>query len=139
MRDILLKEIMVQKVIVAHVKDSLSSVEEKMRLYKIRHLPVVDSDNKLIGIVTYRDLLTASPPHRTEEGFVFDKEQMDQFILKGIMTESPQTLTTEDTIAHAVAMMARDKFGCIPIVDSEKVLVGIVTQIDILKWLGKNL
>lgn len=139
MRDIPLKEIMITKVITAAENDSLSSVEEKMRLNKIRHVPIVDRDQFLIGIITYRDVLGCAPLHRTEEGNTFDQEQMDQFILKRVMTKDPQTLSVTDTIAHAVAIMARDKYGCIPVVTSDKKLLGIVTQIDILKWLGKKL
>lgn len=139
MRDVCLKEIMVTQVITAYEKDSLSSVEAKMRQHKIRHIPIVDGHQKLLGIITYQDILGCAPLHRTEEGAYLDREQMDQFILKRVMTADPQTLTPADTVAHVVTMMARDKYGCIPIVTEDKTLVGIVTQIDVLKWLGKKL
>ena len=53
------------------------------------------------------------------------------------MTKDPLVLGSEDTLMHAVEIMARDKFGCIPIVDAGRVLVGIVTQIDALMFLAR--
>lgn len=139
MKSVLLKEIMVTQVITAKIEDPLSSIEEKMRAHRIRHMPVVDDGKKLIGIITHRDLLRTAPPHKTEDGWLFDKEQMDHFILKHIMTSDPMTLSPDDRVVHAVDIMAREKFGCIPLTDENKKLVGIVTQIDVLKWLAKHL
>ena len=139
MKDILLKEIMVTKVVTASVNDSVSSVEEKLRKHGIRHLPVVDDQKRVVGMFTQRDLLRCSPPHKTEEGFVFDKEQMDRFILKYVMAPDPVTLSPEDTLSHVLDVMARDKFGCIPLTSPDRVLVGIVTQIDVLKCFARLL
>lgn len=139
MKDLRLKEIMVTKVISADVEEPLSSVEEKLRKYGIRHLPVVDGEKHVVGMFTQRDLLRCSPPKKTEEGYVFDKEQLDRFILKYVMAKDPVVLTPEDTLSHVVDIMARDKFGCVPIVSSDRVLVGIVTQIDVLKCLARFL
>lgn len=142
MRDIPIKEIMVTKVITAHVNDPLSTVEKKFREHGIRHLPVVDDKKHVVGMFTQRDLLRCLSPHKTEDGYVFDKEQMDRFILKYVMAQDPVVLSPEDTVEHVVDIMARDKFGCIPVANADRVLVGIVTQIDVLKcfarWLRKN-
>lgn len=137
MRDIPLKEIMVTGVIVAHVDDPLSTVEAKFRRHGIRHLPVVDSKQRVVGMFTQRDLLRLLPPRKTEDGYVFDNEQLDRFILKHVMAQDPVVLSPEDTLAHVVDIMARDKFGCIPIVSRDRVLAGIVTQIDVLKYLSR--
>jgi CBS-domain-containing membrane protein len=132
-----LKEIMVTKVIKMGEEDHLSKVEEKIRQYHIRHLPIVDREERLVGIVTLRDLFQCAPPHRTEEGLTFDREHLDEFILKYIMTPNPVTLGPENTIQDAVEIMAREKYGCIPIVAGDRKLLGIVTQIDILKFLSR--
>ncbi len=139
MRDLPLKEIMVTKVVSANVDDSLSSVEEKLRKHGIRHLPVVDGAKRVVGMFTQRDLLRCSPPKKTEGGYFFDKEQLDRFILKHVMAKDPVVLTPDDTLSHVVDIMARDKFGCVPIVSPDRILVGIVTQIDVLKCLARFL
>jgi CBS domain-containing protein len=49
------------------------------------------------------------------------------------MTKDVLTLGPNDTLAKALNIMAITKYGCLPIVDENKKLLGIVTQIDILK------
>lgn len=137
MKDVLLKELMVTQVFTAHVEDSLSAVEAKFRHHGVRHLPVVDEKNRVVGIFTLRDLGNCLSPRKTEEGYHFDPEQLDRFILKYVMTKDPLVLSPNDTLLHAVDIMIRDKFGCIPVVEAENVLVGIVTQIDVLKFFSK--
>jgi len=139
MKDVPLKDIMVTKVITAHVDDPLSVVEGKFRSHGIRHLPVVDDQKRVVGMFTQRDLLRCMPPRKTDEGYVFDKEQLDRFILKYVMAKDPVILSPEDTLSHVVDIMARDKFGCIPIASADRVLAGIVTQIDVLKCLARFL
>jgi len=137
--DARLTDVMVTQVVVVNHSDGIAVVEEKMRLNRIRHIPVLDDQQRLVGIVTYRDLLSFTHPKRTEEGWVFDRSEMNQFILRHIMTKEPVTLKPTDTVARAVEIMAHEKYGCIPVVDNEMKLRGIVTQIDILKWLGKKI
>jgi len=139
MRSISITEVMQTKVIVSNQNDSVASVEAKFRLNRIRHLPIVNDAGVLVGILTYRDLLSYVQPRHTEEGWVFDASVLNQFILKHMITQAPTALASSDTIAHAVEIMVRDKYGCVPIVDAQNKLCGIVTQIDILKWLGKKL
>ena len=137
MKNTPLKEIMVTRVFTAHIEDSLIAVEAKFRIHGIRHLPVVDDGNRVVGIFTLRDLCRCLSPRKTEDGYRFDPEQLDRFILKHVMTKNPLVLGPEDTLRHVVEVMARDKFGCIPIADARGVLAGIVTQIDVLRFFAR--
>ena len=133
-----LREIMVTKVVTAHARDPFSSVEKKLRIHKIRHLPVVDESGKLTGIITERDLNRTVSPRIAEDGSrYYDKIMLDSFILEHCMTPNPLALKPHSTLKDAVDIMATHKFGCIPIIMNDKTLVGIVTQIDILKFLSR--
>ncbi len=138
MRSVPLAEVMQTKVVFANDYDTVASVEEKIRLHRIRHIPVVNDEQKPVGMITYRDLLSCARPSRNEEGWVIDPSILNQYILKYIMTPNPITILQSGTVAQVVEIMAREKFGCVPVVTSEGRLVGIVTQIDILKWLSKK-
>lgn len=128
-----IKEIMVSKVICAKVNDKVSQVEKIMRDRSIRHLPIVDDKNKLVGILTQRDIFRIQSPHRDEDGnWFYNSETLDTYILANIMTKNPFTLSPEDTVATALLAMYAKKFGCIPIVYENHELAGIVTQTDIL-------
>ncbi len=137
MKQIAVREIMVTSVVTVGVDEAFSHVAEKMRIYGIRHLPVVDENKKVVGMVTQRDLLRTLSPKKTEDGYIYDKEQLDRFILKYVMANDPVCVGPDDSMVRVVDIMARDKYGCVPVVTPDKTLLGIVTQIDILKCLSK--
>jgi predicted transcriptional regulator len=64
---------------------------------------------------------------------MYDKESLDGHILKHVMIKEVFTLLPEDTLGEAIKAMIRWKYGCIPIVNEQKCLIGIITQADILK------
>lgn len=134
LKKIKLVEIMVDKVITIRVDEPFSHVEKKLNEFHIRHLPVVDKDYKLVGIITQRDLFRTCPPRKDQEGnLVYDQETLDGYILEYVMTKNPLTLTPAHTAADALLFLVDKKFGCIPIVDKYNLLCGIVTQVDILR------
>jgi CBS domain-containing protein len=134
MKYIFLKDVMVTDPYVLNVDDHFSMVEEYFHLYNIRHLPVVDKDGILKGIISQRDLYRVRSPRRTIDGEdVYDKQELNGFILKNVMTKDPFALHPNDTLDQAIDAMVTQKYGCIPIVSDENKLLGIVTQIDVLK------
>jgi len=139
MKYIFLKDVMVTDPYVLNVDDHFSMVEEYFHLYNIRHLPVVDKDGILRGIISQRDLYRVRSPRRTIEGEdVYDKQELNGFILKNVMTKDPFTLHPNDTLDQAIDAMVTQKYGCIPIVNDENKLLGIVTQIDVLRAIAER-
>ena len=124
---------------VLNVDDHFSMVEEYFHLYNIRHLPVVDKDGILRGIISQRDLYRVRSPRRTIEGEdVYDRQELNGFILKNVMTKDPFTFHPNDTLDQAIDAMVTQKYGCIPIVNDENKLLGIVTQIDVLRAIAER-
>ena len=129
-----LSEVMTSNPFTIGINEPFSRVWDKLKTHKIRHLPVLDSDNRLRGIISQRDLYRVISPRKNTEGnFIYDKEELDRCILQHIMVKDVKTLAPDDTMGRAIDLMVRKKYGCIPIVDSDNVLKGIITQIDILK------
>lgn len=138
MHDIPVKNIMISKVVTVNVDDRFSKVAQKMKDYHVRHLPVIDESGRVVGMITQRDLLHTMPPRRNEDGEEFyDEEQLDCYILKNIMTVAPVCVGPEESLARVVDIMARNKYGCIPVVAPDKMLMGVVTQIDILRFMAQ--
>ena len=136
--DVPLGEAMVKNAITVQIGADMSEAYEKMHDYHIRHLPVLDEKHRVAGIFTYTDLLRAYHPRETQSGWLFDRDEMNLHILEHFMTRDPVTLTTEDTLKHAIEIMARSKYGCIPIVSPKTgELEGIVSQIDVLKHIAR--
>ncbi|PIW64161.1 MAG: CBS domain-containing protein, partial [Candidatus Omnitrophica bacterium CG12_big_fil_rev_8_21_14_0_65_50_5] len=61
---------MISQVIALKEDDPFSKVEEILRLHPIRHIPVVNSAGKLVGMLTQRDFLRVAKPRKTAQGDV---------------------------------------------------------------------
>lgn len=110
----------------------LPEVRRILNEYQIRHLPVVDGDGRLVGIVTDRDLRSAYPSSvitRGEKRLAF--EQVEKTSVDDIMTRSCATLRPEATIDDALVIFDRDKVGGIPIVSEEDVVLGFFSLLDL--------
>ncbi len=130
-----IKDLMTKDVVTLSVKDPFSAVYEKMNNHKIRHLPIVNDRNEVVGIITERDLFRAHSPRKVEDEFVYDAAELDTLILQHFMTRDPVTLTPEHTLRDALGLLVRHKYGCIPIIDKNtKKIAGIISHSDILKF-----
>lgn len=127
------ENIMTREVLTVAPGDSFARLSEIMRLKKLRHLPVVESDGRLAGIVTHRDVQRAQPSMITtldvgEVKYLLSSVTAADIMHKKVVTCSPRT-----QIEEAARMMRPNKIGCLPVVDQER-LVGIVTSVDLLDY-----
>ena len=129
-----LSDIMTAKVSHVREDESFSHVAQKLVNSSIRHLPVVNANNELVGLITQRDLYKIVSPHRNEEGeWVYDLDMLEEVILKHVMIKNPYTLHPDNTFGDVLLAMVDLKYGCILIVDERKHICGIITQYDVLK------
>ncbi len=100
--------------------------------YYFRHLPVVDSRRRLIGIITDRDLRSAYPSSVTNESErMLIYSRVEKTTVADIMTTSCSTLDIEATLDDALVIFDRDKVGGIPVVSDELVVVGMFSIRDL--------
>ncbi|MGI9627935.1 MAG: CBS domain-containing protein [Longimicrobiales bacterium] len=99
---------------------------------KIRHVPVVDRDERLVGMVTQRDLLRFSIS-AIDEGTTEVERKQDLWTIpiQRVMRRDVRTIGPDDTVQEAARLMRHHKIGCLPVVDGD-VLVGIVSEHDLL-------
>ncbi len=133
MLNVPIQEMMESKVITVREDALLAEAEEKMRTLGIRHLPVVDRSGKLVGLFTQRDLYRILPSRLSEEDPV-DAAILKQYVLGDVMRRIPEALGPKDPVSKAVSLMWDKKYGCVPIVDSDRKVIGIITAIDILHF-----
>ncbi|MBF0571266.1 MAG: CBS domain-containing protein [Candidatus Omnitrophica bacterium] len=128
-------EVMTSPVITVKETDDFSTVQEKIALYDLRHLPVINEAGCIIGIITQRDLYQIHSPRRLEDGsWYYDKEALNQFLLKNVMHPKPFTLKPNNSLYEFIEATVRFKFGCIPVVDDYRHPCGILTRDTILKF-----
>lgn len=111
--------------------DSMKKAMELLKERGIRHLPVLKDGEKLVGIVSERDIKQASPSPATALEIREIYYLLDKVKVKQIMTRRPYTISSTAPIEEAALIMREKKIGCIPVVDEGK-MVGILTETDIL-------
>jgi acetoin utilization protein AcuB len=125
---------MTAKVITIGKEASLLEAKELMRDNHIRHLPVIDEDQKIIGIITDRDIRGAMPLENVKlPDFCKKLEVAAQLKVGDIMTPDPITIGPHDTIEDALLMFQQKKVGAFPVIDAEGHLRGIISVRDILR------
>lgn len=125
----LVEDLMTRELVTLGPDDDLSLAETIMQLGRIRHLPVVLSTGKLVGLITHRDLL------RT---FV-DRSRVGGrgTLAKTVMTTDLTAVTPKTTLKKALHQMMHNKFGCLPVIDAEHRLVGLITEFDLVKFAAR--
>ena len=120
---------------VATVTEDVSMIKAGriMRDKKIRRLPVVDKDGRLVGIVSERDLKAASPSSATSLDMYEMTYLLSELKVKGIMTREPTYIRRGDTVERAALIMRDRKFGSLPVTDEDGKVVGIITDTDIFR------
>jgi acetoin utilization protein AcuB len=100
----------------------------------VRHLPVVDKNNHLIGIVTDRDIRKASPSDATTLSVHELNYLLGKLKVLAFMTPRDKLITvTPETMLEKAAQLMHDyKIGCLPVLERNE-LVGIITKADILE------
>jgi len=99
----------------------------------IRHLPVVDEGEKLIGIVTDRDMRDAMPSTlKKKEDYEQTLSTIMNYQIKDIMTRDPLTIFPYFTIQDTLLVIQKKKVGALPVVDEKGYLKGILSTRDLL-------
>lgn len=103
-----------------------------MRKEKVRRFPVVDKHGKLVGIVSEKDLLNASPSDATTLSIWEVNYWLSKVTVEEIMTKEVITTHVDSPIEEAARIMADRKIGALPVMDDGR-LVGIITETDLFK------
>jgi acetoin utilization protein AcuB len=118
--------------IVANPKTNYNEALRLMQQNHIKHLPVVDSQNKLVGIVTQGDMLRAEPSPVTTLSVYEIASLLEKVTMKKIMTSPVFAVDETCSITNAANFMLANEIDCLPVVRDGK-LVGIITDTDIFK------
>jgi acetoin utilization protein AcuB len=89
----------------------------------VRHLPVVSLSQRIIGIISIRDILA----HYVES------EGDESIRLRDFMTKDPITCNADAPLAEVAALMEKNNVSCIPIIDDAEEIIGIITERDFVR------
>ncbi len=127
-RELIVEEIMNRHVFTLKETDSVKKAISLINEQKIRHIPIIDEYDHLLGIITDRDIKEALPSsfHLNNEEQILSKP------VKEIMKKEIITIHPLDFVEEVAALFYEHKIGCLPVVKENK-LVGIITQTDVLR------
>ena len=140
------EDIMAENAVSLEGQDTIADAMEVMQEGKLRHVPIVDKQNRLMGIVSDRDILQHLPFHSRQ----FQPES--KVFRDKLFEVTPDDPATRQTLNHimktdvihvlpdcdfytAVNMLYEMKISCLPVIDEEKKLLGIVTTKDVMRGL----
>ncbi|RME46677.1 MAG: CBS domain-containing protein [Chloroflexi bacterium] len=138
MEQLLVKDWMTTDPITVEPETTLPAAYHLMKLNRIRRLPVVDSQGKLVGIVTLGDIREARPKESTALSIWELHSMVAGLEVREFMSPQPITVTPDTPIRQAAQLMLQHKIGGLPVVDQGR-LVGIITDSDIFRLLVERL
>jgi acetoin utilization protein AcuB len=134
----IVQELMTAEPASVRLDTPISRAWEVLRDLDVRHLPVVNQDRELVGILSDRDLAVAPLPPLETELLGPDRHRLDQPV-STIMSADVLAVEVEDDVTEAIDLMVENKVGAVPVVDPERHVVGIISYLDVLRSLGRSL
>ncbi len=122
LRNLTVEDVMSTALVTARPSDNVAEVDFEMRLASVRHIPIVDRQNRLVGIVSQRDILRALA--RVKAGSI---------PMRDVMSTRVVTVRTSTPAADAAEEMLANKIGSLPVVGDDEQLVGLVTESDFVR------
>ena len=131
------RDLMSSELTTLHRNEKLSIADDLMRLERIRHLPVLDEDGSVAGIVSQRDLFRSALARALGYGEHAQQRLLDQLQVKEVMTNDPVTVAPDMPLAEAARLMLDRKIGCLLVVEGSE-LVGILTEADFVQAFAQD-
>lgn len=129
----LVRDIMIGQVHTVHQDAPMNHAASVMGQYGIRHLVVINGMEQPVGIISERDLLRHIA-HSLSRGV----NVPGRVPVRELMISVPFTVRPETPLARASAILATKKIGCVPVVDDRTRLAGIISVVDVLKYVAAH-
>lgn len=131
-RNLLVEDLMATDLLTLRRNDKLSVADDIMKQKRIRHIPILDDDGLLCGIVTQRDLFRGIILRSLGFGSRAEQKLLDMLFIKDAMRDDVVTTTPDTPLSEAARLMLTNKIGCLPVVDGER-LVGLLSEADFVE------
>lgn len=112
--------------------DDLGDVYALMNEKMIRHVPVIDHDGSVEGLVSQRDLIRTVLHAFDDLTFLDQRDALRGMLVRDVMTADPDTVAPDMPLSDAGRLLLENKIGCLPVVEGTR-LVGILTESDFIK------
>lgn len=126
------RDYMTTEVFTVNADKKLLIAREIMEWATVRHVPVVDEERRVVGLVSHRDLLRVSLSALDNARGYEQKQHLGKIRIKDVMRTDVRCIDPDAPIQGAAHLMRSGHFGCLPVVDHRDRLLGIITEHDLL-------
>ena len=126
----IISRVMTRDPVFGNPEMSVNEVRDLMEEKKIGHIPVLDKENKLVGIITKEDLFKSGPSAATSLDMYEISYLLSKMTAKDVMQKNVITVGENEVVEEAARIMADHSIGCLPVM-REKLLIGIITDTDL--------
>ena len=120
------RQVMTSDLFTVHPEDVVDLAANVMDWEHVRHVPVEDDDGRLVGLVSHRAMLRLVARHKKSG-------EPEPIAVQEIMRADPVTVVADTPVLDAIALMREHGCSCLPVVDDQRRLVGIVTERDFIE------
>ena len=128
------KDIMTKKVFTLRADKKALAAQEIMDWAHVRHVPVVDVEGHVVGLLSRQDLLKAAMARISSRVPMEVNQKLSMIPVDSIWERNVRVVSPEASVRDAVRLMRGEKLSCLPVVEDKK-LVGILTDWDLLRIL----
>ena len=126
------RDSMKTNVFTVRIDKKLLIAKEIMTWAHVRHVPVVDADGQLVGMISHRDLLGASIASiKTRIAHMEREQHLWSVPVREVMRHDVKTIQPDAPIQEEAQLMRVSKVGCLPVVEHRR-LIGVITESDLL-------
>lgn len=126
------RDVMATEVMTLEINDNLTIADDVMKLGRIRHIPVLDGDGEVVGILSQRDMFRGALARTLGYGQHAQQKLLGTMYVKDVMSNDPATIAPDELLSEAARRLYEGKIGCLIAVEAGK-LVGIITESDFVR------
>jgi CBS domain-containing membrane protein len=123
------RDVMTQEVATLELNDKLKIADDVMKLGRIRHMPVLDDEEEIVGILSQRDLFRGALARCIGYGDFAQAKLFDQLVVKEVMSKDVVIVNPFAPLQQAARMMLERKIGCVVVAEVGR-LGGILPESD---------
>jgi CBS domain-containing membrane protein len=131
------RDLMTDRVFSIHPDEDLARLVELMDDIHVRHVPVVDTDHTVVGLVSQLDLIRSVMYASSDLPLAEMRDLLKTADVRSIMTTDIETIEADADIEEAAGLMLENKLGCLPVVEGGR-LTGILTEADFVKYVAAH-
>jgi CBS domain-containing membrane protein len=113
-------------------RDTLAALYDLMDSHRVRHVPIVDGDGELVGLLTHTDLAMTALGSLSDLPLSQERDLLQRRRVREVMVTELETVEPDTPLAEAASTLFENKIGCLPVVEGNH-LVGILTESDFVR------